>query len=37
MATAAAMVTHGPAMNRPTRMMKKLDANAWICPGIEAG
>ena len=37
MARAAAMVSHGPAMNRPTRMMKKLDANAWICPGIEAG
>jgi len=31
------MVSHGPAMNRPTRMMKKLDANASICPDCEAG
>ncbi len=36
-AAAAAMVSHGPAMNRPTRMMKKLDANAWTCPDSEAG
>ena len=37
MARAAAMVSHGPAMNRPTMMSRKLDMNAWICPGMEAG
>ena len=31
---AAAMVSHGPAMNRPTMMSAKLDTNAWICPRI---
>ena len=31
------MVSHGPAMNRPTRTSAKLDANAWICPLTEAG
>ena len=29
MALAAAMVSHGPAMNRPRRMSAKLDTNAW--------
>ena len=31
------MVSHGPAMNRPTMMSAKLDTNAWTCPLIEAG
>jgi hypothetical protein len=29
MARAAAMVSHGPAMNRLTMMSAKLDTNAW--------
>jgi hypothetical protein len=37
MPLAAAMVSHGPATNRPTMMSKKLDAHAWICPEMEAG
>ncbi len=37
MAAAAAMVSHGQATNRPTRMTRKLDANAWTCPDSEAG
>ena len=37
MTRAAAMVSHGPAMNRPTMMSAKLDTNAWTCPLIEAG
>src|SRR6266404_8325801 len=37
MALAAAMVSHGPAMNRPAMMRAKLDTNAWTCPGMEAG
>ena len=37
MALAAAMVSHGPAMNRPTMMSAKLDTNAWTCPGMETG
>ena len=37
MTLAAAMVSHGPAMNRPTMMSAKLDTNAWTCPPVEAG
>ena len=37
MILAAAMVSHGPAMNRPTMMSAKLDSNAWTCPPMEAG
>ena len=37
MARAATIVSHGPAMNRPTMMSRKLDMNAWICPEMEAG
>ena len=37
MTLAAAMVSHGPAMNRPTMMSAKLDTNAWTCPPMEAG
>ena len=37
MALAAAMVSHGPAMSRPAMMSGKLDSNASICPGMDAG
>ena len=37
MSRAAAMVSHGPAMNSPMMISAKLVANAWICPWIEAG
>ncbi|GEM_PF-3962127 len=37
MSLATVMVSHGPAMTRPTMMSRKLDTNAWTCPGMEAG
>ena len=37
MSRAAAMVSHGPAMNSPMMINAKLVTNAWISPRIEAG